>query len=225
MGKADPFEIRTGPRVPARAPCHPNATWPGSIPSVCCFLSLAWSVFRAAHPRPHCQTLEQPAPVVIQPPPPPPSRHRTKPEDVAQSAGAPPRVVTSSPLRPESICRAHPWRNPRCSQDCPGRRRSRRRWQRRRRYCPPNEPPESTGQGGERPAPPYPQMAQQFGQQGTVELLLTADEAGLVHFSRGQGVLRLPDFGPRRRRICQTALDRSTGRARAAFSSENQLPD
>ena len=38
----------------------------------------------------------------------------------------------------------------------------------------------STGTGGERPAPPYPKLAQQTGEQGVVELLLTGDEAGNV---------------------------------------------
>lgn len=38
----------------------------------------------------------------------------------------------------------------------------------------------STGTGGERPAPPYPKMAQESGEQGTVMLMLTGDEAGNV---------------------------------------------
>lgn len=38
----------------------------------------------------------------------------------------------------------------------------------------------NTGAGGERPAPPYPQLAVQSGEQGTIVLLLTADAAGNV---------------------------------------------
>jgi TonB family protein len=38
----------------------------------------------------------------------------------------------------------------------------------------------STGGGGERPEPPYPKLAEQSGEQGTVSLLLTSDEAGNV---------------------------------------------
>lgn len=38
----------------------------------------------------------------------------------------------------------------------------------------------STGVGGERPAPPYPKMAEQEGEQGTVVLLLGGDEAGNI---------------------------------------------
>jgi TonB family protein len=38
----------------------------------------------------------------------------------------------------------------------------------------------STGVGGERPAPPYPKLAEQTGEQGTVVLVLGGDEAGNV---------------------------------------------
>lgn len=38
----------------------------------------------------------------------------------------------------------------------------------------------STGEGGDRPQPPYPEMALKFGEQGTVVLLLTVDDSGLV---------------------------------------------
>ena len=39
---------------------------------------------------------------------------------------------------------------------------------------------ENTGRGGERPQPPYPGIALQQGQQGTVTLLLKVDEAGII---------------------------------------------
>jgi TonB family protein len=38
----------------------------------------------------------------------------------------------------------------------------------------------ATGTGGERPEPPYPQLAMQSGEQGTMVLLLHSDEAGNV---------------------------------------------
>lgn len=38
----------------------------------------------------------------------------------------------------------------------------------------------STGEGGDRPQPPYPEMALQMSQQGTVLLLLTVDDVGAV---------------------------------------------
>jgi protein TonB len=53
---------------------------------------------------------------------------------------------------------------------------------------------QSTGKGGERPAPPYPPIAEQLGYQGTVILLLTVDDSGKVvsadiHQSSGSMIL------------------------------------
>jgi len=39
---------------------------------------------------------------------------------------------------------------------------------------------ENTGSGGERPQPPYPKLALEHGQQGTVVLLLKVDETGAI---------------------------------------------
>ena len=38
----------------------------------------------------------------------------------------------------------------------------------------------STGSGGERPQPPYPKIALEQGQQGSVTLRMTVDDAGLI---------------------------------------------
>ena len=38
----------------------------------------------------------------------------------------------------------------------------------------------ATGEGGDRPAPPYPESAKQMGQQGTVLVTFTADDVGAV---------------------------------------------
>jgi protein TonB len=38
----------------------------------------------------------------------------------------------------------------------------------------------ATGEGGDRPEPPYPEFAKQAGEQGTVVLLLTVDDVGAV---------------------------------------------
>ena len=40
----------------------------------------------------------------------------------------------------------------------------------------------NTGAGGERPEPPYPPIARETGEQGTVKLLLTGDAAGNIFF-------------------------------------------
>jgi protein TonB len=61
----------------------------------------------------------------------------------------------------------------------------------------PSEPQtiQSTGRGGERPAPyPYPPIAEQLGHQGTVMLLIRVDDAGKVvsaeiHQSSGSAIL------------------------------------
>jgi TonB family protein len=39
---------------------------------------------------------------------------------------------------------------------------------------------QSTGEGGDRPAPPYPEAAKQLEQQGTVLLVLTVDDVGAI---------------------------------------------
>src|SRR5258708_26584352 len=39
---------------------------------------------------------------------------------------------------------------------------------------------DTTGGGGERPQPPYPKIALEQGQQGTVVLRMTVDDAGLI---------------------------------------------
>jgi protein TonB len=129
--------------------------------------------------------LEEPAPVVIEAPPPPPSVTELKPEDVAQQQpdAAPPPVVIVAPPSP-AITFAVPTPGgtlvaPKMYSVTPPAPVS-------HETAPPPQQPnkpsllESTGQGGDRPAPPYPPMAEQLGQQGTVELLLTADEAGLI---------------------------------------------
>ena len=38
----------------------------------------------------------------------------------------------------------------------------------------------TTGSGGERPQPPYPKIALEQGQQGSVTLRMTVDDAGLI---------------------------------------------
>jgi protein TonB len=52
----------------------------------------------------------------------------------------------------------------------------------------------TTGSGGERPAPPYPQIAKEQGEQGPVTLLISVNDAGLIESveikqSSGHGLL------------------------------------
>jgi TonB family protein len=161
-----------------------NLAWTNSVCLL--FLIIGLAGFRPAPPPLIVvKHLEEPAPVVIEAPPPPPSVTELKPEDVAQQQpdAAPPRVVIVAPPSP-GIRFAVPTAGgtlvaPQMYSVTPPVPVS-------HEAAPPPPKPdqpshlESTGQGGDRPRPPYPPMAEQLGQQGTVELLLTADEAGVI---------------------------------------------
>ena len=64
----------------------------------------------------------------------------------------------------------------------------------------------NTGAGGERPEPPYPPIALQTGEQGTIILLLTGDDGGQCHFRGREGILRLSRPRPRDCGFHQTPL-------------------
>jgi len=161
-----------------------NLAWANSICLL--FLIIGLAGFRPAPPpaiviRP----LEEPAPVMLESPPPPPSNpvelnqdnNPLDKPDIPQPKVLvtlpSPAILFASPTDNGTLVAPKEYRVPtetKLVQQAP----------------PPPEKPappsrlESTGQGGDRPAPPYPTMAEQLGQQGTVELLLTADEAGVI---------------------------------------------
>ncbi len=162
---------------------HPERTlaW---VNSVCLFfLIIAWSGVRPRLPMPKAVApLEQPMPIVIQPLPPPPEQtaNQSKQETTDDDKAPAPRVVVvtlNSPainfsvptignvIVPNAIAQAPPvaplQAAPAAIHNDP-------------------KPIVSTGAGGDRPQPPYPEMALKFGQQGTVVLLLTVDDSGLV---------------------------------------------
>lgn len=160
---------------------HPDRTlaWLNSI----CFLFLVVAA-SGVHPRfPTPKTvppLEEPVPIVIQPLPPtaPPQPTQAKVESTDDNTPAP-RVVVVTPnspaisfsvptignvIVPNSIAAAPPVAPLRTA-------------------APVHAEPKtigSTGQGGDRPQPPYPDLALRLGEQGTVTLLLTVDDSGLV---------------------------------------------
>jgi periplasmic protein TonB len=162
---------------------HPERTlaW---LNSVCLlFLIVAISGVRPRLPMPKAvPPLEQPIPIIIQPlppTPPPQAVPQTKEESTDDKAPAP-RVVVVTPnspainfsvptignvIVPNAIAAAPPVAQ---LQAAPAAVRS--------------EPKTigSTGEGGDRPQPPYPEMALKFGEQGTVVLLLTVADSGLV---------------------------------------------
>jgi protein TonB len=162
-----------------------NLAWTNSICLL--FLLIGLVGFRPKPPPPIAvKPLEEAQPVVLEaPPPPPPSTvdltQDQKPLDKPDSP-PPPVVLVSRPspafkfavptpggtlIVPNAMAVAPPADT--SQQAAPSRPK-------------PSQPSrlENTGERGERPAPEYPEMARQLAQQGTVELLLTADEAGVL---------------------------------------------
>jgi protein TonB len=163
-----------------------NLAWANSICLL--FLIIGLAGFRAAPP-PIIQVkpLEEPAPVVIEQVQPAPQINELKQDEqpLEKQDAAPHPVVVVIPQSPDIkfsvptpggvlVAPIQYTATPEAGLAGP---------------APPPPPPsqpdlpsrlEATGQGGDRPAPPYPQLAQEMGQQGSVELLLTADQAGLI---------------------------------------------
>ncbi len=160
-----------------------NLAWTNSICLL--FLIVGLVGFRPAPPPPILvKPLEEPAPVIIEPPPAPPpapvelSQDNKPPEKPETDQPkvlvtlASPAVIFSVPTLNGTLVTVKQYQVPAETHAAP--------------QAPPPQPPaqpsrlENTGQGGDRPEPTYPKMAEDLGQQGTVVLLLTADEAGLI---------------------------------------------
>ena len=161
---------------------HPQRTlaWVNSICLL--FLIVGLSGARPRLPAPKTvPPLEEPVPIIIQPlsPTPPPQAERPNKEESTDDKAPAPRVVVVPPdspaitfsvptignvVVPNAIAEAPPVAPLKAAAVVH------------------NEPKTigSTGEGGDRPQPPYPEMALKFGQQGTVVLLLTVDDSGLV---------------------------------------------
>ena len=162
-----------------------NLAWTNSICLL--FLIIGLAGFRAAPPPPiRVKPLEEPAPVVIEQVQPPPQVTELKPDEqpLEKADSAPAPVVVVIPESP-GIKFAVPTPGgvlvapmqytaaPEASLPVPVAPPLRKE---------PDQPTrlQATGQGGDRPAPPYPKLAEDLGQQGSVGLLLTADEAGVI---------------------------------------------
>jgi len=162
-----------------------NLAWVNSICLM--FLIIGLVGFRAAPPSPiPVKPLEEPAMVVLEaPPPPPPTTEEIKPEDLPpEKVEAPPPLVQVTIASP-TIRFAVP--TPGGSLIVPEKLSVAPAGDGTQQPAPGGEKPaqptllRNTGGGGDRPAPTeYPKMAQDLGQQGTVVLLLTADEAGVI---------------------------------------------
>jgi TonB family protein len=152
------------------------------VNSICfLFLIVALSGARPRLPMPKSvPPLEEPIPIIIQPlPPTPPPQAEQPKEETTDDTTPAPRVVVVTPdspainfsvptignvVVPNAVAQAPPVAPLKAAAAVH------------------NEPKTigSTGEGGDRPQPPYPEMALKFGEQGTVVLLLTVDDSGLV---------------------------------------------
>jgi len=159
---------------------HRTLAWVNSI----CFLFLLIGLVgaRPTLPAPKAvPPLEEPVPIVIQPlePPPRPPDKAEQQEESTDDKSAAPRVVFVTPNSPAinfSIPTIGNTIVPNAIATAPGAAPL-------RAITPVNREPSvigNTGAGGDRPSPDYPEMASKFGQQGTVVLLLTVDERGVV---------------------------------------------
>jgi len=161
---------------------HPQRilAWVNSICFLFLLVALSGARPRLPSPKP-VPALEQPVPIIIQslPQTPPPQAEQPTKEQTTDDKTPAPRVVVVTPnspsitfsvptignvIVPNAIAQAPPVAPLRAAAVVH------------------NEPKSigSTGEGGDRPQPPYPEMALKFGQQGTVVLLLTVDDSGLV---------------------------------------------
>jgi TonB family protein len=168
------------PRVHGRR----RLAWTNSVCILYLFVGIAG--FRPSPPAPILvKPLQEPVPVVIEPLPPPPAppAAEIKPEEQPKDSDKPavPNLVLVTPDSP-AINFAVPTPGgivvPFIQAMAPPAEAAPQRV-----VAAPAPAPstlKSTGEGGDRPLPPYPKMAQDLAQQGTVVLLLTADEAGII---------------------------------------------
>lgn len=161
---------------------HPQRAlaWVNSICML--FLLMAWTGIRPRLPLPRkVPPLETQVSIVIQPLPQtlPPQAEQAKQEETTDEKNLAPRVVVVTPNSPainfsvptignvivaNAIAQAPPVAQ-------------------LKTVAPVREEPKrigSTGEGGDRPQPPYPEMALKFGQQGTVTLLFAVNDSGLI---------------------------------------------
>jgi protein TonB len=160
-----------------------NLAWTNSICLL--FLVIGLAGFRPQPPPPmQVKPLEEPTPVIIEPTPPPPPAADAKPEEEQreQPQAEAPRIVVVTPDSPAVLFSVPTAGNlvvPIAQAQAPPPAPLQPATPAARK-----EPQPSllgnTGEGGDRPAPPYPRIAEELGQQGSVVLLLTVDAAGVV---------------------------------------------
>ena len=168
-----------------RAHDHRNLAWTNSI----CLLFLVVGLvgFRPSPPPPPVvKPLAEPAPVIIEAMPSPPAALQPTPDEkpADEDKSVAPRVVVVTPESPAikfAVPKVGNLVVPNVVAVAPPAAALRQTAVPRRESAQPSPSLlENTGEGGDRPKLPYPKLALELGQQGTVELLLTADEAGVM---------------------------------------------
>jgi protein TonB len=169
------------PATHAQAQAQRRLAW---INSICLlFLIIGLAGMRTRPPAPIAvKPLEQAVPAIIEPLPPPPANpeQQKEEEQTPQDTSEVPRVVVVTPDSP-AIHFAVPTIGtvvvPNALAKAPPPQPLKPVVQR-------SEPKprliNDTGAGGDRPAPAYPKMALELGQQGAVTLLMTVDDAGII---------------------------------------------
>jgi protein TonB len=163
---------------------HPSSerklAWVNSL----CLLFLLIGIIGARSappPRKPVKPLEEPVAVIVEPPPPPPptAEEQPKQEQTETDKSDAPRVVVVTPESPAinfSIPTIGNILVPNAIAAAPPEKPL-------QQLAPLQHNPvsiNSTGEGGDRPDPPYPKMALQMGQQGSVGLLMTVDDNGII---------------------------------------------
>jgi periplasmic protein TonB len=159
-----------------------NLAWANSICLL--FLIIGLVGFRPKPPPPLVvKPLEESAPVILEATPPPPPAAELKPQEEPkdQPPSEAPRVVVVTPDSPKIVFSVPTVGNvvvPNALAQAPPPAAL------LRRVAPAQSAPSTlsnTGEGGDRPKPTeYPPMARALGQEGSLMLLLRADDAGVI---------------------------------------------
>lgn len=165
--------------VSRRSQSDRRLAWVNSVCLLFLVIGLVGARTRPPLPKP-VAPLEEQAPVLYEPTPPPPTQVQAAPQET-EPEKAPAAVVVVVPNSPAinfSVPTVGTLVAPQTMAAAPPAQELRANQAPRRPAAPTQIG--NTGAGGDRPEPPYPTIALQNQEQGTVVLLLTADAAGRV---------------------------------------------
>jgi TonB family protein len=184
-------ELARWSMVSRRSQSDRRLGWANSVCLLFLFIGLVGAQTRQPIPKP-VAPLEEAAPIIVEPLPPPPTEATRAPEQAEPEKNAAPVVVVvpNAPTVNFSVPTVGTLLAPATMAQAPPADEL------RVREPQPSAPTllGNTGKFGERPEPPYPEMALKFGMQGAVGLLLKADAEGNilsadVEKSSGSGLL------------------------------------